>query len=414
MTAASIGKVDNGNNVFYDTHEQRQSKDVSKAQIGWIRQTLIKVLLSDIYVDAGAIDAVSRVLSSKRYILGEETVKFEKEFAQKIGTKYAVAVSSGTAAIFLSLLSRKLGKGDEVIVPSFSFIASASPIVDVGAKPVFCDVDKDTLTIDPHDLREKITDRSKAIMPVHLFGHPANMDEITEIAEKHSLEIIEDCAQAHGAMIETRNVGTLGIAACFSFYPSKNMTVYGDGGMVTTDDQDTADQIRMLRNHGRVEKHVHQMLGYNFRLSEIAAALGRYQLAKLDKFNESRRTAARYYDEELGEMVVTPTERLGFSHVYHMYVIRTPEREGLKQFLSSRGIETGVHYPVPIHLQPPFKNHVPKGLRVTEEQCEYVLSLPMFPSITTDQLENVATQIRHYFESPTPGIGARASASATQ
>ena len=414
MTAASIGKVDNGINVFEDTHEQRRSKDSSKAQIGWTRQALIKVPLSDIYVDAGAIDAVSRVLSSKRYVLGEETVKFEKEFAQKIGTKYAVAVSSGTAAIFLSLLSRRLGKGDEVIVPSFSFIASASPIVDVGAKPVFCDVDKDTLTIDPHDLREKITDRTKAIIPVHLFGHPAYMDEITEIAEQHSLEIIEDCAQAHRAMIRGRNVGTFGITGCFSFYPSKNMTVYGDGGMITSDDQETANKIRMLRNHGRVEKYVHHMLGYNFRLSEIAAALGRYQLAKLDKFNESRRKAARYYDKILGEMVVTPTERPGCSHVYHMYVIRTPQRDELKQFLSSRGIETGVHYPVPIHLQPPFKNHVPKGLLVTKEQCEYVLSLPMFPSITADQLEYVATQIRHYFESFTPEISARGSASAVQ
>jgi len=372
----------------------------------------MNIPLSDIYVDAGAIDAVSRVLASKRYILGDETAKFESEFAQKLGTRYAVAVSSGTAALFLSMLASKLEKGDEVLVPSFSFIASASPIVDVGAEPVFCDVDPETLTIDPRDIREKITRRTKAIIPVHLFGHPANMDEIAEIAEAASLQIIEDCAQAHGAMVRDRQVGNFGVASCYSFYPSKNMTVYGDGGMVTTDDQETADKIRMLRNHGRVEKYVHQMLGYNFRLSEIAAALGRYQLAKLDKFNGSRREAARYYDEELGETVVTPTEKPGFSHVYHMYVIRTPEREGLKRFLSSRGIETGVHYPVPIHLQPPFKNHVAKGLRVTEEQCEYVLSLPMFPSITTDQLKYVAAQVRHYFELPAQEIGAKASASA--
>jgi len=412
MTAASATKVDNA--IFEDRHEQRPSGDTSKAQNGSSRPPLMKVPLSDIYVDAGAIDAVSRVLASKRFILGDETSKFEREFADKIGTKHAIAVSSGTAAIYLSLLSRKLGKGDEVLVPSFSFIASASPIVDVGAKPIFVDVDRDTLTIDPYDLKEKITERTKAILPVHLFGHPAYMDEITEIAEKHSLEIIEDCAQAHGAMMGSRNVGTFGIAACFSFYPSKNMTVYGDGGMVTTDDQETADKVRMLRNHGRVEKYVHQMLGYNFRLGEIAAALGRYQLAKLDKFNESRRKAARHYDEKLGETVVTPMERLGFSHVYHMYVIRTPQRDGLKQFLSSRGIETSIHYPVPIHLQPPFKNHVPKGLHVTEEHCEYVLSLPMFPSITADQLEYVTTQIRRYFESPASEIVARASASAVQ
>ncbi len=373
----------------------------------------VKIPLSDIYVGDGAFEAVSRVLKSGRYILGEETKNFEKEFAQKFGAGYAVAVSSGTSALFLSMIACDLGKGDEVIVPSFSFIASASPIVDVGAKPVFCDVDIETLTIDPNDFERKITNRTKAVVPVHLFGHPANMDEICEIAEEHSLKIIEDCAQAHGSMLGEKFAGSFGTVSCYSFYPSKNMTVYGDGGMVTTNDPTVAEQIRILRNHGRTEKYLHEKLGFNFRMSEIAAALGRYQLGKLDSFNKARRTAATLYDSELGDYVTTPTERSGARHVYHMYVIRTKHRDSLKEFLSVRGIETGIHYPTPIHLQPVFKTLSPrKQLPVTERECAQVLSLPISPTITRDSLQFVADQTKDFFASNGYELGTRTASPA--
>lgn len=373
----------------------------------------VKIPLSDIYVGEGAFEAVSRVLKSGRYILGEETKNFEKEFAQKLGARYAVAVSSGTAALYLSMIACDLGKGDEVIVPSFSFIASASPIVDVGAKPVFCDVDVETLTIDPRDFKRKITDRTKAVVPVHLFGHPANMDEISEIAEEHSLKIIEDCAQSHGSMIGEKFAGSFGTASCYSFYPSKNMTVYGDGGMITTNDPAIAEEVQLLRNHGRTEKYLHAKLGFNFRLSEIAAALGRYQLGKLDSFNKARRKAATFYDNELSDYVTTPTETPGSHHVYHMYVIRTKHRDNLREFLSVRGIETGIHYPIPIHLQPAFKTISPsKQLPITERECTKVLSLPISPTITSDSLQFVADQTREFFVSNGYELGIRTASPA--
>src|SRR2546425_2587667 len=301
----------------------------------------MKIPLSDIYVDDGAIQTVSRVLSSKRYISGEETRSFEREFAQKFGARYAIAVSSGTSALHLAYNACKLGEGDEVIVPSFSFVATASPLVHLGARPVFCDVNPDTLTLDPADLNHKITDRTKAIVPVHLFGHPAAMDEIVEIADENSLQIIEDSAQAHGSMFDNKFVGSFGIASCYSFYPSKNMTVYGDGGMVTTNGSAVAEQVKMMRDHGRTEKDVHRIFGYNFRLSEIASALGRYQLSKLDSFNKARREAARFYGNELRDYLVTPTEVPNAHHVYHMYVVRTRRRDVLKASLAHEGIETG-------------------------------------------------------------------------
>ena len=373
----------------------------------------VKIPLSDIPVGDGAFEAVSRVLKSGRYILGDETKNFEREFAQKFGAHYAVAVSSGTTALYLSMIACNLGKGDEVIVPSFSFIASASPIVDVGAKAVFCDVDVDTLTIDPSDFERKITDRTKAVVPVHLFGHPANMDEICEIAEEHSLKIIEDCAQAHGSMVGQKFAGSFGTASCYSFYPSKNMTVYGDGGMITTNDPNFAEEARLLRNHGRTEKYLHEKLGFNFRLSEIAAALGRYQLGKLDSFNQARRRAATFYDNELSDCVATPTEKPGVHHVYHMYVIRTKHRDNLREFLSVRGIETGIHYPTPIHLQPAFKTlSTQVQLPITEKECTRVLSLPISPCITNDGLQFVSDQIKDFFVSNGYELGIRTASPA--
>ena len=360
----------------------------------------MKVPLSDIYLDDGAIQVVSRVLSSKRYILGEETSSFEREFAQKLGAHHAIAVSSGTSALHLAFIASDLGEGDEVIVPSFSFVATASPLVHLGVRPVFCDVDPDTLTLDPNDLRRKITNRTKAVVPVHLFGHPAAMDEITEIADQKSLKIIEDSAQAHGSMLGGKFVGSFGIASCYSFYPSKNMTVYGDGGMVTTNDSAFADEVRMLRNHGRSEKYVHQSFGYNFRMSEIAAALGRYQLSKLDSFNKARREAARFYDDELRSYLETPTETRNARHVYHMYVVRTQRRDQLKAFLAQKGVETGIHYPIPIHLQPAFTSLARSDkLPVTEESCETVLSLPIYPTISRDQLNYISHQTKTFLQS---------------
>jgi len=349
------------------------------------------------YVDDEIRQAVLGVLDSGRYINGEDLRAFEEEFADFCGTRYAVGVSSGTSAILLLLLALGITAGDEVIVPAHTFVATASPVRFVGATPVYADIDRDSYCIDPAEIRRLITPKTRAILPVHLYGHPCDMDPINELAEEHGLRVIEDACQSHGARYRGRRTGSLGDAACFSFFPSKNMTVLGDGGMITTNDEKLAQHVAMLRDHGRTQKYVHELLGLNFRLSEIHAAIGRCQLKHLPQWNARRREIAAQYGSLLGDCdVVVPKAMDWAEHVYYMYVIRTGRRDELAACLKEQGIESGIHYPVPLHRQPSVK--APARLPVTEEYVETILSIPMHPQLTDDEVARVASSIRQFAE----------------
>jgi dTDP-4-amino-4,6-dideoxygalactose transaminase len=291
-----------------------------------------------------------------------------------------------------------LKRGDEVIIPSFSFISTATSIIEVGAKPVFVDIEPRTCTIDPEKIREALTKRTRAIMPVHLYGHPAYMDPILEIAKENDLHVIEDACQAHGAEYKKRRVGGIGHVACFSFYPSKNMTVCGDGGMVVTSNDEVAEKVRKLRDHGRVDKYVFNLKGYNLRFNEIQAAIGMKQLEKLPQWNEARRKIAAMYNKALKGSVVTPVEETWAKHVYHVYVVKSEKRDELMEFLKRHGVSSLVHYPVPIHRQPAIVDVLgaqPK-LRNTEKAAAEVLSIPMHPKLTEVEVEYVSDKIRDF------------------
>jgi dTDP-4-amino-4,6-dideoxygalactose transaminase len=360
----------------------------------------MNIPLVKVYVDDDIKKAVLEVLDSGWYILHEKVHEFERKFAEFCHVKNAVCVSSGTAAIFLSLLALDIKRGDEVIVPSFSFISTATPIIEVGAKPVFVDIEAKTYTVDPEKIREAVTKRTKAIMPVHLYGHPADMEPILEIAEENDVYVIEDACQAHGAEYKGRRVGGIGHVACFSFYPSKNMTVCGDGGAVVTNDGEIAEMVRKLRDHGRRDKYIFELKGYNLRFNEIQAAIGIKQLEKLPEWNESRRNIARMYNQALDGLVITPVEEPWAKHVYHVYVIRTKKREQLKEFLSHQGISTIVHYPVPIHVQPAITSVLgaQPALKNTEKFAKEVLSIPMYPTLTKREVKYVSEKIAEFFK----------------
>jgi dTDP-4-amino-4,6-dideoxygalactose transaminase len=298
------------------------------------------------------------------------------------------------------LLALDIKHGDEVIVPSFSFISTATPIIEVGAKPVFVDIEPRTCTVDPEKIREAVTKRTKAIMPVHLYGHPADMEPILEIAEENDIYVIEDACQAHGAEYKGRRVGGIGHVACFSFYPSKNMTVCGDGGAVVTNNEEIAEMVRTLRDHGRRDKYVFELKGYNLRFNEIQAAIGIKQLEKLPEWNEARRNIAGMYNKALEGLVTTPVEEPWAKHVYHVYVIRTKKRDELREFLSRHGISTLVHYPVPIHMQPAITSVLgtQPALKNTEKSAKEVLSIPMYPGLTKREVEYVSDNITEFFE----------------
>lgn len=359
----------------------------------------MRIPLSKVEIDDDMRAIAIKALDSGHYILGKYTKEFEERFAKFCGVNYAVSTSSGTAAIFLALLALGISSRNEVIVPSFSFIATATPILMVGGKPIFTEVNPRTYTLDPKDVKRRITRRTRAIMAVHLFGHPAEMDEISEIAERNGLLVIEDACQAHGAEYKGRRVGSLGIAGCFSFYPSKNMTVCGDGGMVTTDDLGLAEKIRMLRDHGRKEKYIHERVGYNLRFNEVQAAIGMKQLGKLQQWNEKRRQLAEIYTAHLEDLVVTPVEEKWSKRVYYMYVVRTRMRNELQTFLHNCGVATGIHYPIPIHQQPAITESLgaQPSLKFTEELSSSVLSLPIYPSLGEEKVEWICDNIEKYF-----------------
>jgi dTDP-4-amino-4,6-dideoxygalactose transaminase len=358
----------------------------------------VRIPLSRAYVDDAIRQAVLRVVDSGRYILGPETSAFEEEFARAIGTRHAVAVANGTCAIHLTLLALGIGSGDEVLVPSHTAFPTVEAIFDAGATPVFVDIDR-SYTVDPGDLERRITKKTRGMIPVNLYGHPVDVDAVSRIAEEHDLFWIEDCCQAHGAQWRGRMVGSFGDAGAFSFYPSKNLTVLGDGGMVTTNRDDVAETVRKLRDHGRSDKHRHVVVGYNMRFNEIQAAAGRIQLSHLSEFTARRRAIAARYNASLAELVGTPEEAPEASAVYHLYVVQTGRRDDLAAFLKDRGIETGIHYPVPNHRQPATLSRLnPPPLPVTERIVERILSLPMFPMLSDEEADFVSAAVREFFE----------------
>jgi perosamine synthetase len=337
-----------------------------------------KIPLSKCLVNQEIREAALRALESGQYILGKECKAFEEELAAHTGTKFCVLGSSWTMIVYMLHLAMGLKPGDEVIVPSHTAFPTMEPLIHCGAVPVFADVDE-TYCMNPDGIEALITPRTVGIIPVHLYGHPADMDRLLEIAARRKLWVLEDCAQAQGAKYKGKTAGSMGAVSAFSFYPSKNLTVLGDGGCVCTNDAALAEKVRMLRNHGRKDKYLHEMAGFNVRFNEIQAAVGRVALRNLDRLNARRRELAALYNERLRGAVVTPPEAPGATAVYHMYVIQVERRDELARWLKERGIETGVHYPVPNHQQPAvtsrFQN-IP-SLPVTEAVVSRILSLPI-------------------------------------
>ncbi len=340
--------------------------------------------------------AIRRVVQSANFIMGPEVHNFEEAFARFVGCAEAVGVASGTAALHLALLACGIGPGDEVITTPFTFYATAEAIVQAGATPIFVDIRPDTYNMDPEKLPAAITPRTRAIIPVHLFGQPADMDPILAVARQHGLWVIEDAAQAHAADYRGRRCGSIGDLACFSFFPSKNLGCYGDGGMVTTNDPTLAARIRRLRDHGRVSKYEHVEPGWGYRLDALQAAILAAKLPHLEQWTEQRRAAARRYAELLQDSeVILPVELPGNRHVYHLYVIRTPRRDELYQHLAAQGIGVGIHYPLPLHLQPVHRNMGwgPGSFPVAEFVANEVLSLPLYAEITPEQQARVASAL---------------------
>ncbi|WP_048091861.1 aminotransferase class I/II-fold pyridoxal phosphate-dependent enzyme [Geoglobus acetivorans] len=340
--------------------------------------------------------AIQRVLERGWFILGKELETFEKEFSSYIGVKHAIGVNSGSDALYLAIKALGIGPGDEVITVSHTFISTVDAIVRNSARPVFVDIGPETYTIDVPQIEKAITDRTKAILPVHIYGHPANIDPIIEIAEEYGLYVIEDASQAHGAEYKGRKVGSIGHVACFSFYPTKNLGAYGDAGAIVTNDDELAEKLRMMRNYGSSKKYYHEFIGVNSRLDEIQAAILRVKLRHLDEWNERRRKIAEMYNELLENSdVITPVEKEWAKHVYHLYVIRHKDRDKLQQYLLENGIKTQIHYPVPVHLQ---KAYLDLGIRVklpvTERISREVLSLPMFTHLTYYEIKNIAKVMR--------------------
>jgi dTDP-4-amino-4,6-dideoxygalactose transaminase len=349
--------------------------------------------------------AVRRVMERADFILGEEVERFEEEFARYCEGKHAVGVGSGLDALVLALRAYGIGPGDEVITAANTFIATALAISAVGARPVLVDVDPQTYNLDPRALAAAITSRTRAVVPVHLYGQPAEMNAIVQTARRHNLLVLEDAAQAHGARYHGRRAGSLGDAAAFSFYPGKNLGAYGDGGMVVTNDAAVAEKIRYLRNYGQRVKYYHVVRGTNSRLDTMQAAILRVKLRRLDDWNAARRRHAETYARLLaGLPVALPHTQPECEHVFHLFVVQVAERDRMQKALAERGIATGIHYPVPIHLQEAYRDlGYPKGsFPVTEAAAERVLSLPMFAELTSEQIAAVAQAVRHAAGSAVP------------
>lgn len=345
-------------------------------------------------------EAIGRVIENADFILGKELSLFEREFAAYCGVEHAVGVDSGISALELALRAAGIGKGDEVITVSHTFIATVSAISFTGAKPIFVDVDPLTYTMDVQQLASSVTPNTRAILPVHLYGQSADMDPILDIAKRHGFKVIEDACQAHGARYKGRRVGSIGDVGCFSFYPGKNLGGFGDGGMLVTNDAGLADRVRMLRNYGQREKYHHEFLAYNRRLDTLQAAVLRVKLRQLDRWNNARQDCAARYTKLLGriEDVGLPLVGSDRDHVYHLYVIQHADRDGLQARLKEHGIVTGLHYPIPVHLQPCFADVSieQRPLPVSERLARRLLSLPIFPELTEQQAEFVCDVIANF------------------
>ncbi|MBM4043688.1 MAG: DegT/DnrJ/EryC1/StrS family aminotransferase [Planctomycetes bacterium] len=343
--------------------------------------------------------AVTSVMKRSDFILGEDVSLFEKEFAAFCGVRHAIGVASGTDALYLSLMACGVGPGDEVITVANTFIATVLAISFVGAKPVLVDIDPTTYNMDVGKVSAAITSKTKAIMPVHLYGQAVDMDAVLQVAKAKGLKVVEDACQAHGTIYKLKAAGAMGEVGCFSFYPGKNLGAYGDGGMAVTNSDELANRLRMLRNYGQRVKYYHDFKGLNSRLDTIQAAILRVKLKRLATWNDMRRRHALSYNRALqGAEVVTPAEASYGKHIYHLYVVRSKKRDELKKHLESRGVSVGIHYPVPIHLQSAYRDlGYPQGsFPVTEQYAQEILSLPMFPELTDEQIAFVSQAIKEF------------------
>lgn len=343
---------------------------------------------------------IAEVLDSGHYILGEQVESFEKEFAKYIGVKFAIGVGSGTEALHVALKTRNIGEGDEVITVSHTAVATISAIELCGAKPVLVDIESKYFTIDYTKLKKAITKKTKAIIPVHIYGHSADMEPILDIAGRYGIKVIEDCSQAHGAVYKGRRVGNWGDLACFSFYPTKNLGAIGDGGIIVTDDPKLANNCRLLREYGWAQRGISHMAGWNSRLDELQASILRVKLRYLEKDNRTRIKLASLYDKYLAETeLILPKKREDSTHVYHLYVVRSNRRDKLKDFLTKNDIYALIHYPVPVHLQPAYKGRlkIVGELTKTERIAREVLSLPIYPELAESELRTVITAVRAFY-----------------
>ncbi|MHA1889403.1 MAG: DegT/DnrJ/EryC1/StrS family aminotransferase [Promethearchaeota archaeon] len=360
----------------------------------------MKVPIIKINIDDEVINDVVEVLKSGIWAESSNVHALEHEFAEYIAVKHARAVNNGTAALICALHAIGIRKGDEVLVPSFTFIASVNSILYFGAKPVFVDINQDTFNLDVNDLEKKIGEKTRAIMPVHLYGLSSDMDPINEIANAYDLKVIEDACQAHGAEYKGKKCGALGHVAAFSLYPTKNMPCGGEGGMITTNDEKIFNEAKLYSNHGQSEKYIHSSIGFNFRMQETNAVVARYALKKLDSDNQKRRKNARLYDELLSDVkeVTPPAVPKGYHHVYHQYTIKVERRDQLAEHLRENQVGFGIHYGIPVHQQQSIKNlGYSMRLPVTERIAREVLSLPIHPNLNDDQIHFVVSTIKEFF-----------------
>jgi dTDP-4-amino-4,6-dideoxygalactose transaminase len=335
---------------------------------------------------------VTEILESSHYILGPKVAEFEKRVAAYHAVSEAIGVASGTDALHLAVKALGIGVGDEVITTPFTFFATVEAVIYTGAKPVFVDIDPETMNIAPPQIEAKITKKTKAIIPVHIFGHPADMDAVMAIAKKHGLHVIEDCAQSFGADIRGKKTGCFGDAGCFSFYPSKNLGAFGDGGLITLNDEGLGEKIRVLRNHGSKGAYKHETVGFNSRLDELQAGILLVKFGKIDVYNGRRRENAALYNRYISDNVLKPMEMPGMTHVYHQYTIRSPKRDEIKNKLNGAGVSSVVYYPIPLHLQEAlgFLGHKRGDFPVSEEAAGSVLSLPMYPELEEKTIREIA------------------------
>ncbi|RHW37263.1 DegT/DnrJ/EryC1/StrS family aminotransferase [Neobacillus notoginsengisoli] len=349
------------------------------------------------------LESMDEVMSSSRFILGKHVKKLENDIAQYSNVAHGIGCANGSDAIHIALQAAGVGPGDEVITTPFTFFATGGAIVRAGATPVYVDIDPETFNIDPAKVEEAVTEKTKAVIPVHLYGQMADMERLAEIAEKYGLAIVEDAAQAIGAKQNGKSVGEMGTAATYSFFPTKNLGAYGDGGMIVTNNEDLAEKMRVIRVHGSKPKYYHHVLGYNSRLDELQAAVLNIKFPHLDKWSENRREKAATYTrllkERLGDAIVTPFEKEGYYHVFHQYTIRVDKRDELQAYLNEQGVSTMIYYPLPLHVQPVFKDlgYREGDLPISEKAAREALSLPMFPELKLEQQEYVVEKIAEFY-----------------